>query len=174
MTVRSIVAEQGTFCPPAAVLFRVFGVAVDGGTDEKRKPRETARAVNAFADYVALGPGRSIRKLHDAYVIAAGDGKPAENVRQLERWSADHNWQGRLAAMEADRLAAGQEIRTALYLRALTEYDRRTDGTLIEAAPLDAIHAIYDRVRPTERSGADIAINLTATVELVGVDPGDV
>lgn len=164
--------RAGEVDPRSAAAFSCFGVAVDGEQD-KRKPRETAGAQAAFADYVALGPGRSLEKLAESY-RSRSESVPTRQVSTLKVWSTTHDWQARLAAMEAERLAAGQEIRTALYLRALMEYDRRTDDGLIENAAMDDIHAIYDRVRPSERANADLGINLTATVRLIGVDPEDV
>lgn len=50
--------------------------------------RETPAAAAAFAEYCALGPDRSLRKLVD---------KVSTNLAQLGIWSRNHSWQERVA-----------------------------------------------------------------------------
>lgn len=62
--------------------------------------RETARARQAWADYLALGPDRSLAKLQALYaqrVRSAGKaGVPTRHLSRLERWSTLFGWQQRI------------------------------------------------------------------------------
>lgn len=69
--------------------------------------RETPKAVGAYADYEAMGEDRSLSKLAQKY------GKNTSYVRQLERWSSEHNWQGRLLQAEQKRQEERRVKRTA-------------------------------------------------------------
>lgn len=66
--------------------------------------RETNKAKRAFEDYFAMGPGRSIRKLHERYCrqkdAEASPNPPTARLRTLKTWSAEHNWQDRVAERE--------------------------------------------------------------------------
>lgn len=56
--------------------------------------RETPRAAAAFADYCAMGPGRSLRKLAD---------KTGTKLAQLGQWSTRFAWQERITAYDQQR-----------------------------------------------------------------------
>lgn len=82
---------------------------------------ETIAATQAYADYVALGPDRSLAKL--ATLIAERRGQPGKTaaiLRQLETWSSAHDWQGRLAAIVAAEVAEA-ERREARRVREIME-----------------------------------------------------
>lgn len=123
------------------------------------RPPETAKAAQAFADYVALGPTRSLAKLARNY------GKRSGYVRQLETWSAHHNWQQRLAQAITDRtlslLAEAAELDAETYLAASREYRRRTDTGMVDAMRLDDLHPIRDRVKPSSPRGSLVTVNVT-------------
>lgn len=58
----------------------------------------------AFAAYLALGPGRSLKKLHDRI---AQDPKThrftkAPSLRTLEQWSIDHGWSREVERLERE------------------------------------------------------------------------
>lgn len=62
---------------------------------------ETSRAKQAYADYVRLGPDRSLEKLLAHYRELAK--APTKQLSALKAWSSAHGWQGRLKAdAEAD------------------------------------------------------------------------
>lgn len=64
--------------------------------------RETPRARVAFADYVALGDGRSLERLVDRY-RSAPEVSPTTRLATLKRWSASHNWQARITEIAAQQ-----------------------------------------------------------------------
>jgi hypothetical protein len=70
--------------------------------------RESSGARAAFNVYLALGPARSLARLHQTI------GKPS--VRRLETWSAAHRWQERVRAheravmLEAERQAEQERV----------------------------------------------------------------
>lgn len=85
--------------------------------------RETPRAAQAWADYLALGPDRSLAKLHAQYEARQKHGEstaPTTTLRQLEKWSAAFDWQGRLKAI-ANHAAAAAEERQRAYIAAIME-----------------------------------------------------
>lgn len=61
--------------------------------------QETPRASTAFAEYCALGPARSLRKLATVW------GKNGAYVGQLERWSSQYKWVERAKQYDAERIA---------------------------------------------------------------------
>lgn len=130
--------------------------------------KESAKAYQAFVDYVNLGPERSLRKL------AASKGKNGTYVGQLERWSVEHKWQDRLKALAQQQLAEAIDIRSTLYLSILREYYRRfgDDPAMIQVAHLEALHGVFDRVKPAET--LHIIGELTSAIRLIGVDPDSI
>lgn len=77
---------------------------------------ESKKAHAAFMDYCEMGPGRSLRKLHDRYVkqaAIAGQTDPESNLvieeppteyeSTIFTWSARHKWQDRLSAWEEEQ-----------------------------------------------------------------------
>jgi hypothetical protein len=115
-------------------------------------PKESAKAYQAFVDYVNLGPTRSLRKLVDFY------NRPSTYLRQLAVWSTENDWQGRLKAMSAEQLDSATELKTTTYVNILGEYHRRiSDEPRRQIMDLNALHGIYDRVKPEtpQASGGD-------------------
>ena len=84
----------------------------------RRHSREPAKAITACNDYLRLGPGRSLAKLHALYVERRErEGKasvPTARDRTLEAWSSRYGWQRRAEAydaeMEALKTARAHEI----------------------------------------------------------------
>ena len=71
-----------------------------------KKPllRETLRAKHALADYLAMGPGRSLERLWEQYrVQSASKTCPTNRLNTLKEWSAAWHWQGRAAEWELER-----------------------------------------------------------------------
>jgi hypothetical protein len=117
--------------------------------------KESAKAQEAFAEYVALGPHRSLAKLAQRY---AKNGKTAAVLRQLEYWSSDFHWQDRLKQLAAEQLTSATELKTTTYVNILGEYHRRiSDEPRRQIMELNALHGIYDRVKPEtpQSSGGD-------------------
>ena len=76
-----------------------------------QRDTESARAYAAFVAYCELGAGRSLDKARQKI------GKTAAYTRQLEKWSATHDWQARVrvydAAVVAERADATDAARRA-------------------------------------------------------------
>jgi hypothetical protein len=107
-------------------------------------PKETAKAAQAFADYVAMGPERSLRKLVEKYH------RPKSYLAQLNVWSTEYEWQARLKEMAEQQIAEAAGLRTETYVAIAREYHRRfTDPAMVKVAQLDALHGVFDRVKPT-------------------------
>ena len=80
--------------------------------------RETPRARQAWADYVAMGPGRSLEALLKRY---QSESNPVTNrLATLKKWSVVYQWQARLAAI-AEQEAREAEEREATERRAVME-----------------------------------------------------
>lgn len=71
--------------------------------------RETPKALQAFADYLALGDKRSLEKLLESYQSRPMGG-PTRQLSQLKKWSAQHGWQARIAAIAADAAEAARAV----------------------------------------------------------------
>lgn len=72
-----------------------------------RCPAETKKAHLALIDYAHQGPGRSLRKLHQAYISRQGSSSsrvdfepPTKRLATLETWSAKYNWVDRVAQFD--------------------------------------------------------------------------
>lgn len=88
---------------------------------------ETPRARQAWADYLALGPERSLAKLVALYSErrqTAGRARarrgPTVRIATLEAWSQRFGWQARLQAI-TDQAAAEAEAEQRAYVRSIME-----------------------------------------------------
>lgn len=70
--------------------------------------RETPKAAAAYAEYAAMGPMRSLAKLHQQ--LRQSQGTVRVGLDTLEAWSAAHHWQQRVRAHDA-AIIAEQEAR---------------------------------------------------------------
>jgi hypothetical protein len=82
--------------------------------------RETPKASQAFADYLAMGEGRSLEKLAAQY---QGDPKvpPTRRYKTLRKWSALLHWQNRL-------IEIAEQQRQAIIARGIIEKQNRLDA----------------------------------------------
>lgn len=76
---------------------------------------ESAKAYQAYLDYRDLGVYRSLAKLNQQY------GKKASYIRQLQKWSAQYDWQARIKQFEQEQA----EERAAKIQAALDEMNER-------------------------------------------------
>jgi hypothetical protein len=96
--------------------------------------RETAKAQEAFNDYYAMGPERSIPKLAEQYRSSIG-AVPTRQLSRLLLWSQRHNWQQRikdLLAQERERILAEGIADLANRVKAQNERHKKMER-LIEA-----------------------------------------
>jgi hypothetical protein len=75
--------------------------------------KETPRARQAWADYLAMGPDRSLARLHTLYVKRGqkrgASGAPTKRMSQLEAWSSKFGWQDRLRSLADQQVAAAEQ-----------------------------------------------------------------
>jgi len=81
--------------------------------------KETARARQAWADYLALGPDRSLEKLLQRYQSGT-KAAPATSLTRLKLWSRTFGWQQRLQVI-ADEVARAAEEKEREYRRLIME-----------------------------------------------------
>lgn len=89
---------------------------------------ETPRAKAAWADYVAMGPGRSLESLVRRYQSASGS-VPTKRLMTLCEWSRTFGWQSRLgtiadAASKEIEAAEQERRRTAMEMGTALDYER--------------------------------------------------
>jgi hypothetical protein len=135
------------------------------------KSKETAKAAEAFAHYVALGPSRSLRKLAADYVRQNRYKTATTALRILQDWSVNFKWQDRIiTAMteEADKkleeaaaLDADTSLKTSIELNKRAEY--------IDAMKMDELIRMRETVRKPMLKGnstsVSVGVNITITQE---------
>lgn len=84
--------------------------------------KESPKAYQAYLDYRDMGVGRSLAKLNQHY------GNKPSYVRQLQRWSADFDWQSRIKQFEQEQA----EERVAKLQAELDEMNERHVRLAIE------------------------------------------
>ena len=82
----------------------------------ERKENETGRSVQACNDYLRLGSGRSIEKLHRNYTESTSEESPSKSRRWLAEWSRKYDWVQRASVYDAQvdtsKTAEVQRLRT--------------------------------------------------------------
>lgn len=133
-----------------------------------KRPVETPEAKEAFAEYVALGPGRSLRKL--ASVLVAQERYKTETTafNVVGRWSGQHNWQeriGRAATERADRLLQeASELDADTFLRS----SRKLNEQIKTAGDPGDVVRIRESVRkPMPKGGAAVSVNVSVEVRQI-------
>lgn len=64
--------------------------------------RETKRATQACNDYLRMGAGRSLLKLHRTYAEYGPEKPPTRHLATLKIWSSSFAWQERAVAYDAE------------------------------------------------------------------------
>jgi hypothetical protein len=64
--------------------------------------RETKKAIQACNDYLRMGPGRSLQKLHRIYAAPGPEKPPTRHLATLKIWSSAYGWQDRAMAYDAE------------------------------------------------------------------------
>lgn len=75
---------------------------------------ETKKATQACNDYLRMGSGRSLQKLHQIYTRSTPELPPTRHIETLKVWSGRYDWQKRAgeydAEIERQKNEARQEI----------------------------------------------------------------
>lgn len=80
----------------------------DGTTYDKK---ESLKSNQALVDYWMMGPGRSLRKLHQKYIEQTSAMPPTRHLRTLLGWSTEFQWQDRIADQITLEKAQGVQMR---------------------------------------------------------------
>ena len=115
--------------------------------DIPRRDCDTRKSYPALCDYLRMGAGRSLRKLHKRYVeqaaSASGSEPPTQYKSTLLGWSAKHDWQERAAAWDRQVEA---------YKR---EQARQTlrEGLALDHHRVDRLKSLFDRLEEELEEG---------------------
>jgi len=80
---------------------------------------ETNKSKQAFEDYFALGPGRSLKALVESYRRRTEPAPPTRQLTTLKVWSTQFGWQARVAAREAEIAEQATQVLAAEKAKAL-------------------------------------------------------
>ena len=113
---------------------------------------ESSKALTAYTEYEALGPGRSLAKLCEAL------GKSSGYTRQLETWSSQFHWQTRTKAYDAVQIAKEAEEKRRKRDEAIEAMNERQAliGTTQQSRALKMI----DELIKAEKFGSYAAVQL--------------
>lgn len=73
---------------------------------------ESPRARQAWADYLAMGPGRSLERLVERYKSGTRSA-PTRRLTTLKCWSGMFDWQNRLQAIASEQIAMATAAESA-------------------------------------------------------------
>ena len=113
--------------------------------DIPRRDCDTRKSYPALCDYLRMGAGRSLAKLHDQYRHQSGtEEPPTRRMRTLKRWSSDHDWQERAADYD-EKVDAWKE-----------EQARETmqQGLALAHHRVDKLKRIFDQLEIELQEGA--------------------
>lgn len=135
----------------------------------------TAKAAEAFARYVALGPGRSLRNLAHTLVEQGHYKTATVALRSLGEWSSKYHWQARIAAAAT---AKGEESQARALEWDDTTFLRTSEllaqqmaelepGNVALKLPLiETVIKVRETVRRREPRGQQANVNLNVSVSL--------
>lgn len=135
-------------------------------SDPTAQPKPSTDAEAAFNDYVGLGDGRSLRKLHARYQDDPNP-TPTKRLKTLKEWSARYGWQDRIRQAETDaaeeklRLAAMLDADTFLHSSRLLN-ERMRYATREHA---DAIVKMRESVRKPAPKGTSVRVNVSIEMQ---------
>ncbi len=104
---------------------------------EAQKPSgvESKKAAAACQDYLRMGVGRSLQKLHQKYIKSTSDEPPTRTLRVLAGWSTKFNWVERAKEYDKAIDAEKNERRREVMEEGLAlDYARVTELTELYAA----------------------------------------
>lgn len=125
-------------------------------------PQMTPKAAQAFDDFVALGPTRSLRKLYERYRQQTVSKPPSSRLETLFEWSTKYGWQDRIAsavtALAEARLEMASEIDAGSFLKTSELIAERLTWTTPHH--LDSILDIRSAVRKPATKGATVTVTI--------------
>jgi hypothetical protein len=139
-------------------------------TESTTTHQETARAAQAFADYVAMGPTRSLEALAERYRTASKT-IPTKRIATLKDWSVKYRWQARIAeAISAEtehKLHLASELDADTFLKTSLLMNSTIDRVIAQEILIDPVESIKIRetVRRPQAKGAT-SVNVHLDVQI--------
>ena len=117
--------------------------------------KESARAAQAWADYLAMGPGRSLDELCRRYSNATIP-TPTKRVKTLKDWSVAFGWQDRLRAISE------QEARLVSERESQARAELQSSGIANRQNRIDALNDRWLKMQQviTERANDPLVQNV--------------
>lgn len=149
-------------CHPTSVSWWAFSMAKTTG---QRKSNPNAE--QAFLDYAALGPARSLEALHRRYQ-SVPESSPTRRLPTLKTWSVKYQWQARLeqaATARSERmLADASDLDADTFLLSSRLLNERMRYATRDHA--DSIVKWRESVRkPQPKSGTSVNVKVSVEVQ---------
>ena len=127
----------------------------------------TLKATAAFAEYVAMGDGRSLEKLAEARVSRKLARSVPSSLNVLKRWSARYCWQERIRSTTTQSAQAMLEEAAELDADTFLKTSRIMNQTVNDPRvdPLDIIRIRESVRRPQAKNVASIDVRHTGTIK---------
>ena len=129
------------------------------------RPTETTEAKEAFAQYVALGPGRSLRLLARTLVTQELYKTEQSALTVVGRWSRQHNWQDRIGNAATERaermLQEAAQLDADTFLKTSKKLNEQVKNT---TEPGDIVRIRESVRRPVPKGGAAVSVNVSVEV----------
>ncbi|MGZ3714343.1 MAG: hypothetical protein ACXWQ5_00765 [Ktedonobacterales bacterium] len=127
--------------------------------------KETARAAAAYNFYAAMGPGRSLAKLHRE-LQEDWVGKKVPTLRRIEEWSARHGWQERVKQYDLERAEEKRRDREKAIEKTNKEHYDLGRETLIMAR--DQIRELIDAGKFGSQAAVQL-LNVAAQLQRIAI-----
>ncbi len=129
------------------------------------KLRETPKAAQAFADYVAMGSSRSLRKLADRLVQQNVYKTSTAAMRSLAMWSSHYDWQDRLANAATERSDAMLKEAAELDADTFVKTSKKLNAEVENSLEPETIIKIRESVRkPAPKGTTSVDVNVSVDV----------
>lgn len=92
-------------------------------------PPMTDKAAEAFADYVELGPKRSLPTLAAAYKLCT-EPVPTKHIQTLKTWSSKYQWQARISSAVTQAVTRKLELAAELDADTFLKTSERLNETM--------------------------------------------
>jgi hypothetical protein len=142
--------------------------------EKSAQPRETGSAAEAIDDYVDLGPGRSLRILHERY-LSDPDAAPTRRLKTLKDWSVKYNWQARIrdaaTARSTEKLEQAADLDADTFLKSSVILNNSLDT---QSPPeVDDVVRIRESVRKQAlKGGASVSVEVRHLAEQLAKEMG--
>lgn len=128
--------------------------------------KDSPKAAQAFADYVAMGPSRSLSSLCERYRTGTKP-VPTNRLTTLKEWSIKYGWQARIAEAATERaremLEQASEIDAQTFLATSVKLNQRVK--LSDPLMLDGLVKLRESVRkPAPKGGTNVNVGVSVSL----------